>query len=91
MPKVLHVRLLLIGFVAALAGCATVALAQSMPRLDQHGRWLVDERGRVVMLRGGNLHLPGDGKPEGRPDAERRVCSPLKASTACVWCCSSIA
>lgn len=70
MPGFLRLLLPLLGCVAALAGCVVAAPAESMSRIDQHGRWLLDETGRVVMLRGANLHLPGDGKPQERPDAE---------------------
>lgn len=70
MRGLLRISLLLVGAVVALAACTAAAPPESMSRLDQHGRWLLDGEGRVVMLRGGNLHLPGDGRPEGRPDTE---------------------
>jgi endoglycosylceramidase len=69
MPRFVRFLLLPIGLVVALAGAALAAQVPSLSRIEQHGRWLLDDQGRIVMLRGGNLHLPGDGGPDGRPDA----------------------
>ena len=62
--------------VAALS-CVLAALpalgGERLARLDQHGRWLLDPQGRVVMLRGGNLQLPGHAHPKrhaGSPNAD---------------------
>lgn len=50
---------------AGLLACACISLAaarpaETLPRLDQSGRWLVDDTGRVVLIHGGNLMMPED-------------------------------
>lgn len=56
--------LLFIGLTATLQAWAVP------PKLDQSGRWLLDPEGRVVMIRGGNLQLPG------APGSKREAMSP---------------
>lgn len=57
-------------------GALSIALAATLqawaapPKLDQSGRWLLDPDGRVVMIRGGNLQLPG------APGGKAEVTSP---------------
>lgn len=70
MKPLFRILAFLCAIVATAPAGAAMDSAARLPRLDQHGRWLLDDEGRVVMLRGGNLHLPGDGPPEGRPDAD---------------------
>jgi len=47
---------------------ATVSAA-APERIGQHGRWLTDGQGRVVLLRGGNLLLPGESQAGSAPNA----------------------
>lgn len=70
MKNLLRLLALLCLLPAALPVLAAAHTGAELPRIDQHGRWLLDEQGRVVMLRGGNLQLPGDGGPEGTPNAD---------------------
>jgi len=60
-----------------LAAAGPLCAGERLPRLDQHGRWLLDDAGRIVMLRGGNLQLPGHGDP-GRSDGAANAETPRK-------------
>ena len=63
-------RLPLLVAVLVWFACAQTTRAAIAVPLDQQGRWLLDQTGRVVMLRGGNLMLPGNTGEQGSPDAE---------------------
>lgn len=70
MKSLFCMLVLLCTIVATAPAGAAMNSPAALPRLDQQGRWLFDDKGRIALLRGGNLHLPGDGRPEGRPDGE---------------------
>ena len=65
-------RLMICTLAALLFSIEALAAGNTPPpeRIGQHGRWLVDGQGRVVMLRGGNLLLPGEEQAGSAPNAQ---------------------
>jgi hypothetical protein len=48
---------------------ATTFAAEPLQRIGRHERWLVDQQGRVLVLHGGNLQLPGSEEDGAAPDS----------------------
>jgi len=68
-PKGMHITAALAASTMALAfilgttwpspAAASAALASDPQALSQSGQWIVDRDGRVILLHGGNVSLPG--------------------------------